>query len=313
MRGLPAGVTAPASLIIPADKTDLVVPLTAAKDAATAAGLVTVEGTATVGTRTAKARTVLSQAPRSPDDNQLPVLLVAATLKPLFKGHPVDQDTGRKVHRGSTFPAEVIVERLGGFNGEIILQMAATQSYQVDGITGGDVIVPPGVSKAIYLCFMPEWLETSRTSRMGMIAVAKVADPKGKVRWMANEITGFITMTMEGALLKLSAEDQELVVPAGQPFDVHLKVSRLAKLAEPARLELRLPDELAGQLKAEPVTVPVGTEMAVLRITPTATLLGLRTFTIRATALQDGKYPAISETSVTVEFRAGTPARGNRR
>ena len=56
------------------------------------------------------------------------------------------------------------------------------QSYQVQGITGGDVMVPPGVSSTIYPCFMPEWLETTRTSRMGMIAVAKVADPKGKVR-----------------------------------------------------------------------------------------------------------------------------------
>ena len=110
-------------------------------------------------------------------------------------------------------------------------------------------------------------------------------------------------MTMEGALLKLSAEDQDLTVPAGQPFDVHLKVSRLSKLAEPVRLELRLPEELAGQLKAEPVIVPVGTRSRRARGSlPRAELRGLHSFTIRATALQDGKYPAISETSVSVEF-----------
>src|SRR5262249_47559685 len=154
-------------------------------------------------------------------------------------------------HRGTTFPADVIVERLNGFQGEITLQMAAQQSYQVQGITGGDVVVPPGVSQTVYPCFMPEWLETSRTSRMGMIAVARVPDPKGKVRWAANEITGFITMTMEGALLKVSAEDSELMVPAGRPFDVRLKVSRLTKLAEPVRLELVLPEELAGKFKMD--------------------------------------------------------------
>ena len=133
--------------------------------------------------------------------------------------------------------------------------MAATQSYQVQGITGGEVKVPPGVTKTIYPCFMPEWLETTRTSRMGMIGVAKVPDPKGKVRYLVNGMTGFITMTMEGALLKVSAEEPLLVVPSGQPFDVHLKVSRLVKLAEPVRLELRLPPELAGKLTAEPIVV----------------------------------------------------------
>jgi hypothetical protein len=154
---------------------------------------------------------------------------------------------------------------------------------------------------------MPEWLETSRTSRMGMIGVAKVTDPKGKVRYAVNEITGFITMTMEGALLKLSAEEHDVTLPEGQPFDVHLKVSRLAKLLEPVRLELQLPEELASEVKAEPVTVGVDKETAVFRITPGPKWHGSRTFTIRATALQDGKYPAISETSVSVEFLSAVP------
>jgi hypothetical protein len=316
VKGLPAGVSVPPSLVIPADKTDLMIPLQAAADAATAAGLVTVEGTATLSgpvTRTAAARTTTNLASRDPDENAVPALLVAATMKPRFKGRPVDQDTGRKVHRGSTFPAEIIVERLDGFQGEITLQMAATQSYQVHGITGGDVVVPPGVGRTLYPCFMPEWLETSRTSRMGIVATAKVADPKGKVRHLVNEITGFVTMTMEGALLKVAAEEPEMTVPAGQPFDVRVKVSRLTKLAEPVRLELRLPEELTGQLKGEPVTVPVGQESAVFRVTPAGKLTGLQTFTIRATAMQEGKYPVVSETTVTADFLPGAPpARGSR-
>src|SRR5262249_27653963 len=230
------------------------------------------------------------------------VMLLASPLNPRFKGRPVDQDTGRKVHRGSTFPAEVIVERLEGFSGEIVLQMAAQQSYQVQGITGGDVVVPPAVTKKIHPCFIPEWLQSTRTSRTGMIAVAKVADPKGKVRYAVNEITGFITMTMEGALLRVSAEKRDLTVAAGLPFDVPLKVARLEKLNQPARLELRVPEELAGQLKAEPVILAVGKEQAVMRITPGAALRGLHSFTIRATALQDGKYLVVSEAGVTVNF-----------
>jgi hypothetical protein len=329
VKGLPPGVSVqedPArsrsGLVIPADKTTVVIPLQAPQDASAVAGLITVEGVADLAphspglfsrngpprpsgpivTRTALARTTVNLTPRSPDEGQVPAFLLASTLKPRFKGRPVDQDTGRKVYRGSTFPAEVIVERLEGFAGEIVLQMAAQQSYQVQGITGGEVVVPPGVTKTIYPCFMPEWLESTRTSRMGMVGVAKVADPKGKIRFALNEITGFITMTMEGALLKVSVEEQDLRVPAGQPFDVPLKVSRLAKLNRPARLELRLPEELAGQLKAESMNVAVGKEQAVMRITPAASLHGPCTFTIRATALQDGRYLAVSEANVTVEI-----------
>lgn len=307
VKGLPAGVSVPPGLVIPGDKTDLPISLTAAKDAAALAGLITIEGSATVGTaavtRPALAKAAGNLTPHSPEEGQTSTILLATAIKAPFKGRPVDQDTGRKVHRGTTFPADVIVERLDGFNGEIILQMAARQSYQVHGITGGDVIVPPGVGQTIYPCYMPEWLETSRTSRLGMIAVAKLPDGKGKVRHVVGEITGFVTATMEGALLKLSHEDRERTLQAGQPFEVRLKIARLAKLTEPVRLELRLPEEVAGQLSAEPIVVPAGKEEVVFRIVPAATLRGELTFTIRATALQDGKYPVISETSVFVEFQ----------
>ncbi len=322
VKGLPAGVTAPPNLVIPGDKASFALALQVAKDAGTLASLVTIEGTADLSprgpgvlsrigpppakpdivTRSAHARTTYNLAARSPEENQTSAILVATTLKQLFKGRPVDQDTGRKVHRGSTHPAEVIVERLDGFNGEIILQMAATQSYQMQGITGGEVLVPPGVGKTIYPVFMPEWLETTRTSRCGMIAVAKVTDAKGKVRWACSPMAGYITMTLEGALLKVSADEQDMTVPANQPFDVSLKLARLTKLNQPAKLELRLPEELVGQLKAEAMVIPVKQEHAVMRITPAPGLLGLHTFTVRATAMQDGKYLAISETPVTVEF-----------
>src|SRR5207249_3109957 len=133
--------------------------------------------------------------PRAPEDNLVDALLVATTIKPNFEVRPVDKDGGRTVHRGTTFPADVIVERTNGFNGEIVLQMSAAQAYQRQGITGPEVVVPPGVGRTIYPCFMPEWLETSRTSRMMLIAVARVADPRGQVRHVVNAMDGRITMS----------------------------------------------------------------------------------------------------------------------
>jgi hypothetical protein len=82
-------------------------------------------------------------------------------------------------------------------------------------------------------------------------------------------------------------------------------VSRQAKLTEAVRLELRLPEELAGRLEAQPQLISGKQETVVFRITPAADLRAVQTFTIRGTALQEGKYPVISETTVSVEFLPG--------
>ncbi|HUY34080.1 MAG TPA: hypothetical protein VMV69_15130 [Pirellulales bacterium] len=307
--GLPAGVSVPAEVTIPADKSELAVVLQAAADATAAAALVKVTGEAQVGgvavIRPAPAAAAGNLPPRGPEGNLVSELLVTSMMKPRVKGRPVDQDTVRKVHRGTTFPADVIVERLEGYQGEIVLKMAAKQSYQVQGIRGDDIVVPPGVTSAIYPCHMPEWLETTRTSRMGMIAVVQVPDPQGRVRHLVAEMTGFITMTLEGPILKLAHVPLETPVEPGRPFDVRLKISRAAKLAQqPVQIELRLPDELTGLLSAGPLDGPLDGEEAELRIVTTADprLAGVREFTIRATALEGGKWPAISETKVEVDF-----------
>ncbi|MBY0229761.1 MAG: hypothetical protein K2W96_10815 [Gemmataceae bacterium] len=303
VKGLPPGVTVPPGLAIPAGASSFAITLAADAKAGTAAGLVTVEGTATVAgkpmTRTALAPTAYDLAPRGPDEGQVGAVLLAVTMKPKFGGRPVDADTGRKVHRGTTFPADILIHRKDGWNGEIVLKMAANQSYQVQGITGGDVVVPPGAAKAVYPCYMPEWLETTRTSRMGLIAVAKVADPKGKVRHLVGDVAGFVTMTMEGALLKLSAEDADLTVTAGKPFEVRLKAARLAKLTEAVSLSLR-----EGPGSAAKAALVGKKEDAVVVVAPTPGTTGRHAFTFRAEAMQEGKYAVVSETTVWVDFVA---------
>ncbi|MGE5193945.1 MAG: PPC domain-containing protein, partial [Deltaproteobacteria bacterium] len=306
--GLPPGITVPAGLVIPADKAELAIPLVAAPEAVASAALVTVTGTARIGeasvTRVAMCPAAGSLVPRTPYENDVPKLLVTSMMRPRVKGRPVDQDTIRRVNRGTTFPADVIVERLEGFTGEIVLKQSAKQSYQVQGITGGEVKVPPGVERTTFPCFMPEWLETSRTSRMGMIAVVQVRDPSGKIRHLVAEMTGFITMSMEGALLKLSHTSRDLVARPGEPFDVHLRLTRSPKLPEPARVDLNLSEDQASLFAAEPVTLLPGQEEVDFRVTPAAgpRLAGLQALVIRARVLQDGHLPAISETHVDVEF-----------
>ncbi|MBA4191669.1 MAG: hypothetical protein C0467_27125 [Planctomycetaceae bacterium] len=306
--GLPAGVTTtPATLVIPADKADLAITLDVAADAAVTAGLVTITGTADVGgkpmmraVRAPLPSTTGNLAPRSPEETE--TLLAAITMKPRVKGAPVDKDTGRKVPRGSTHPADVTLERLEGFTGEIVLRQAARQSYQVQGITGRDLIVPPDVTKTAFPCFMPEWLETSRTSRMGIMAEVKVADPKGNVRTLLAPISGFVTMTMEGALLKLSHPEGEVQSKPGEAIVVRVRLAKSPRLVDAVKLEL-VASEHGDVAKADPVVVQPGQADADFRIVvASGKLVGEHVFTIRGTAVQPGNLPVVSETEVRVTF-----------
>jgi hypothetical protein len=307
--GLPAGVSAPPVVIPPGAATALV-PLECAADAATVATRVRVVGSAKhIGkTHTARATVLGNLAPRHPGENHLDTVLVATTMKPRCRVTTVVADGTVKVNRGATYPAELIVERLEGFTGEITLQMAAQQSYQVQGIRGPDLAVPAGATRAFYPCFMPEWLETSRTSRMILIAVAKVPDPRGNVRHLVTEIHGRITMSIEGALLNVStaARDKDLTARPGQDIVLPVKLARSPRLPGPVKLELVLPEPetIRGLLRMDPVVVQPGTTEATLRIRTAndPRLTGEQTFTIRATAHQPGDLLVLSEASVTVHI-----------
>ncbi|MBC7964544.1 MAG: PPC domain-containing protein, partial [Fuerstia sp.] len=167
--GLPVGVTVPEKLQVAANQNALNVELTMAPDAAASAALVEVIGTATVNAQAIHHTT-------SP-------VLVATTIKPRFSIDAEGQDDVTKWPRGSTFPAPVLIARDAGFDAEIMLEMTSLQGRHVQGITGLELVVPPGVNRILYPVYLPEWLETTRTSRMVVNGVAKVADPKGNVRY----------------------------------------------------------------------------------------------------------------------------------
>jgi len=278
------------------------IPITCEADAAVVATRIQVVGT---GSESGKKRTAYvtipgNLAPRSLEENRTDSAVLAITMKPRCKVVTVVADGTVKVSRGATYPAELTVERLEGFTGEISLQMASVQSYQVMGITGPDFPVPPGATKAFYPCFMPEWLETTRTSRMILVAVVQVPDPKGKVRYLVNDIEGRITMSIEGALMKVTANAGEITIQPGKEIVVPVRIARAAKLTEPLKLELIVPEELQGLLKMTPIVLDAGKTEATLRITTMADpkLIGEQSLTIRATAIQPGNLAVVSEAIV---------------
>jgi hypothetical protein len=265
---------------------DVKLTIAAAADASAGAQLATIVATTTVDDRTI--------------EHRFGPILISTTLKTRCKVKSAVQDGGRIVNRGTTYPADVLIERLEGYEGSVVLQMASAQQRQRRGIRGSELIVPAGVEQIQYPVFMPEWLETNLTARINVIGVAQVADPKGNVRHVTGIMDGFIVMSLEGALLKLSHEPSERVVSLDEAIEIPLKVSRSVRLNEVVRLEL-VPDENSPHLAvAEPVNVLAneGTTTISLRIGKDPTLVGERSVTIRATAMQNGRWPTVSETLV---------------
>jgi hypothetical protein len=297
LQGLPEGVMlaevmAPAvANQIPADKPAHNLTLNASDQAAAAASLLTIVATAEIDGKKTEHRS----AP----------ILISTTIKTRVKVKSTTQDGGRIVNRGTTYPADVVVERLDGYTGPVLLQMAASQQRQRRGIRGGELTVPAGVDLVQYPVFMHEWLETSLTARINVIGVTPIADPKGNIRHVTGIMDGFIVMSLEGALLKLTHEQQEYVAAPGSTIDIPLKVSRTVKLPVAADVVLVGNGEKNSIFTADAVQLPPNVNQHTLTLKIAADAKpGLHLATIRATAMQDGKWAAVSETTVGVYVEA---------
>ncbi len=287
--GLPVGVTVPEKLQVAANQNALTVELTVAADAAASAALVEVIGTATIS--------------EQPVQRTTGPVLVATTMKPPFSIDAEGQDDVTKWPRGSTFPAPVLIARDAGFDAEIMLEMTSLQGRHVQGISGPELVVPTGVNRILYPVYLPEWLETTRTSRMVVNGVAKVADPKGNVRYSVSHQKTRMGFLPTGAMLKISAGETEFQAKRGAEISIPIHIDRSEKLTESVTLELCGQDSQRSPFMAKPqdLAADVSHSDFTVSIIPTASAHAEYPLKIRATLMKDGTYPVISETTVLVE------------
>ena len=308
VEGLPDGVTAIGDWKIPADKSDAKVTLESAADAAVVAKLITIHGNSMVGAtetrRTATSTAGGNLSPRQLSDRQVQKTMLAMTMAAPIEVLVVDKERQRDVHRGTTYLAELELVRKDGFAGEIKLEMTAKQDRQRMGTRGGILTVPPDQNRAFYPCFLPEWLPMDLTRRIIVHGVVAVPDPKGNVRYLTKPGNARITMIMEGALLKVSTENSDVVTSLGEIQEISVNVSRSPELPLPVKVELIVPDEATGFISATPLMIEPDKTSGVLQIVSRTDeqLRGQWNLTVRATALQDGKWPVISESEIRVEY-----------
>lgn len=285
LNGLPEGIQAMGDLLIPADKSELAIDLQCAPDAPASANLVTVNGTAMMGGQET------TQA--------LGTVLIASVMKPRCKITPEGLDDVRKVHRGSTYLAPLLIERLEGYAGPITLEMTSKQQRHRQGLASDEFVVPPGATRVEYPIFVPEWMETTKTSRMILNGTVQVPDPRGRLRTLVQRMELRIGILPEGALLKLTHGGGEPVVAAGGQFTIPIHLARAPELHDPVKLELIAPPNTLAA-SAEPMVIADGQAEVQMNVQlPSGPgNQGEHELVIRATALKDGRWPVVAETKV---------------
>lgn len=304
IRGLPEGISIPAELSIPGDQAEFKIALQSAGNAPSGASLVTISGTAHLGERTlsrvAQALSAGNLAPRSSDETLVSSILIASTMKPVARIRPIETDE-RTVHRGTIHLAELAIERQPGFNREVVVQMDSRQPVKFrQGVIGPDVLVPPGTDRIFYPCLVPDVAETTDAYRILLVGVAQVPDSRGIIRHLICKMQAddaSVAITVEGALMKISAGTSELQARPGESMLLRVRIARSPKLAQSVRIEVQPPPALAGQLRAEPVDVPAGQETVSIpiRLENGPVTGGRHMLRLRAMALQPGNPPTLSE------------------
>ncbi|MCA9117588.1 MAG: hypothetical protein KDA79_21105, partial [Planctomycetaceae bacterium] len=290
LTGLPAGVTVPEPLLVPEKLAAFKIPFETAANVTAVASMVRLTAEAVDGER----KIVHEYGP----------ICLALTIAPPFSIDAEGKDDVTKWPRGTTFPAPVLIEREEGFNGEILLEMASKQGRHRQGISGPVLPVPPGTSRILYPVFLPEWLETTRTSRMKLNGVAQVKDPAGNIRYSLATLKTRIGFLPTGAVFKLEAANPVQAVPENGIVQIPVVLNRARELTEAAELTLLPSMRLGEQVSAEPVTMPATASQSeiTLRVTGRDQLSGEIPVTIRATVLRNGVYPAEAETTVILDF-----------
>lgn len=287
--GLPEGLIAPPDLIIPEGQAELAIDLTVAADAPANAKLCQIQASSKIGGQDVR--------------RQSGPVLLTTTMKPRIKLTPEGLDDVRKVHRGSTFLAPVLIERLEGYTGEITLQMTSKQQRHRQGLASDEFVVPAGSTRVEYPIFVPEWMETTKTSRMILNGSVQVADPRGNVRTLLQRQILRIGLLPEGALMKLSHAPQEYEAAPGEELRIPLALVRSPEFSVP--VEISLVPDAAAPMTAAPLqlaTHQLDCEMAVT--IPIDAIGGERTLTFRARGLKDGQWPVLSETTLRVSIRS---------
>ncbi|MFQ5731288.1 MAG: hypothetical protein ACE5KM_04955, partial [Planctomycetaceae bacterium] len=235
VEGLPNGVTAKAELIrgTPARAT---VALKATKSAPAADARIRIIGKARAGSRK------LFHAARSTnllDANLATPLQLTVQHRPVFRLYC--GEAYQYAHRGSVFQYPMTVERVGGFAGEVTLQVGDRQNRDMDGIEIGTVKVPAQKSEALVPIYLPETMHINVQSQSQLYTqgFALFTDTHGRrqsVLVLSEKRNMLRTLP---PVVKMNAVAPAVTGVAGKTVRCELQLERTSNFPGPMTVRLR--------------------------------------------------------------------------
>jgi hypothetical protein len=175
--------------------------------------------------------------------------------QPLFQ--LVCSEAYHYAHRGTVFPYAMEVERLHGFDGEIIVQRGDRQNRDMDGVEIWDAVIPPGNSQVDVPIYLPESMHINVQSQSQLYsqAFARFKDSHGLEQSMLIVAAKRNMLRTLPPVVKLQAIDRKVAAQRGGTVTCDLHLERTSNY--PGPMSVRLLEPPSGFL-AEPVEISSG-------------------------------------------------------
>lgn len=296
--GLPKGVTAKTQLLEGTRKRyDITV--TASKSAPSQDARIRIVGLARAGltklVHAAKPRTLDATVPAS----------LAGTIQLTVKHKPVFRlycpEAYQYAYRGSVFMYPMTVERLNGFQGEVIIHEGDRQNRDMDGVEIGTLKVPPMKSDVQVPIYMPESMHINVQSQTQLYsqAYATFKDEHGKQQSVLVLSEKRNMLRTLPPVAKLNAAKTVIKVEPGTTVKIPLQLERTTNFPGPMTIRLRKANGIDGR----PITFKEGESKATTVVQVAKGSRLPQTITLRGTGrLKDGTR-IISETRVRIVQR----------
>lgn len=181
-------------------------------------------------------------------------LHVAVRHKPVFRLYCAE--AYQYAHRGTVYPYGMEIERLDGFDGEIVVQRGDRQNRDMDGVEFLTTTVPPAVTEFMMPIYLPETMHINVQSQSQLYtqAYSLFTDKHGQKQsvLVLSEKRNMIRTLPP--VVKLKAVDKTVNGRRGETVVCRLELERTSNFLGP--MQVTLANATDANCSAEPITIP---------------------------------------------------------
>ncbi len=206
-------------------------------------------------------------------------------------------------HRGTIYPYLMSIERLDGFDGEIVLQRGDRQNRDLDGVDFVETLVAPGQTESWLPIYLPETMHINVQSQSQLYCQgsAVFTDKHGQQQSVLVLSEKRNMLRTLPPVVKLRTVDKHLTLHPGSEVTCRIELERTANFVGPMRLELRDVTDESG-IEMEPVEIPAGQTTATIKLRAGERLNVPPQITVRGVGkLQEGDTLVVSEDTVELD------------